>query len=61
MEKYTIEISTEIGWVTYHTIMRPGQEKATEVLSELQAKFTNAQFRIVKWSGEIILPSYKSN
>ncbi len=54
MEKYTIEINSPIGWITYHSIMRPGEEKAKEVLGELQTKFPEAQFRIVKWTGIII-------
>jgi hypothetical protein len=48
MDKYAIEIETAIGWVNYHTIMRPGEEKAKSVLKEIQAEFPGAKFRIVK-------------
>lgn len=54
MEKYSIEIETDAGWVNYHSILRPGEEKAKEVLAELQVKYPNANFRIVKWLGELI-------
>ena len=54
MEKYSIEIETRAGWVAYHQIMRPGMEKAQEVLKELQEKFPEANFRIVKWEGVAI-------
>lgn len=52
MEKYTIEVETSIGWIQYHSIMRPGKEKAESVLKELQDKFPKAKFRIVRWVGE---------
>ena len=54
MEKYTIEIKTKIGWIQYHSILRPGEEKAREVLKELSEKFPEAEFRIVKWTGKEI-------
>jgi hypothetical protein len=54
MEKYSIEIETHAGWVTYHFIMRPGEERARDVLKELQDKFPSANFRAVKWTGEVI-------
>lgn len=54
MEKYTIEIETEIGWVYYHSIMRPGEERARVILKELQEKFPAAKFRIVRWAGQEI-------
>jgi hypothetical protein len=52
MDKYTVEIKTSIGWTLYHSIMRPGEEKAREVLKELQEKFPEAEFRIVRWIGQ---------
>ena len=54
MEKFAIEIETEIGWVNYHYIMRPGQERAQTILAELKEKYPKANFRIVKWSGSAI-------
>ncbi len=54
MEKYSIEIETPAGWVNYHHILRPGEAKAREVLAELQAKYPEASFRIVKWLCESI-------
>jgi hypothetical protein len=53
-EKYAIEIETSIGWVQYHSIMRPGEERARVILQELQEKFPDAKFRIVKWMGQPI-------
>lgn len=52
MEKYSIEIETPAGWVTYHHIMRPGEERARDVFKELQEKHPDTRFRIVKWTGE---------
>jgi hypothetical protein len=54
MEKHAIEIKTVIGWVQYHGILRPGEERARSVLQELQEKFPEAEFRIVKWTGQEI-------
>ena len=54
MEKYTIEIKTEAGWVQYHSIMRAGEEKAREIIKELSEKFPTAKFRVVRWSGQEI-------
>ncbi len=54
MEKFNIEIETNIGWVSYHQIMRPGEERAREIMKELQEKFPDANFRIIKWSGLVI-------
>lgn len=54
MEKFAIEIETTIGWVNYHSIMRPGQERAQTILAELQEKFPDAKFRVVKWTGEVV-------
>ena len=51
MERFTIEIDTQIGWATYHSIMRPGEERARVVLKELQEEFPEATFRAVKWLG----------
>jgi len=53
MEKFSIEIETSAGWVNYHSILRPGQEKAREVCAELKNKFPTSHFRIVKWNGEV--------
>ncbi|HEY7089444.1 MAG TPA: hypothetical protein VH518_15205 [Tepidisphaeraceae bacterium] len=52
MEKFAIEIETAIGWVNYHVILRPGQERATAVLAELREKHPAARFRLVRWFGE---------
>lgn len=52
MEKFSIEIETAAGWITYHQIMRPGEDKVREVFKELQEKSPDANFRIVKWTGE---------
>jgi hypothetical protein len=52
MEKFAIEIETLVGWVNYHFIMRPGEQRAKEILKELQDKYPNAKFRVVKWIGE---------
>ncbi len=54
MEKYTIEIETSAGWIQYHSIMRPGQERAKIILKELQDKFPSSKFRIVVWEGKEI-------
>ncbi len=54
MEKFSIEIETKIGWVNYHNIMRPGEERAQSVLEELRDKFPEASFRIVKWTGSAV-------
>ena len=54
MEKFSIEIETPAGWVNYHTILRPGGEKAQSFLKELQEQMPNANLRIVRWLGEII-------
>ena len=54
MEKFSIEIETSVGWVNYHSILRPGREKAESVLKELQGQFPNANFRIVKWTGTVL-------
>lgn len=54
MEKFSIEIETSLGWVNYHSIMRPGEEKALSVLKELQDQYPTAKFRVVKWTGEAI-------
>jgi hypothetical protein len=54
MEKYTIEIETQIGWVHYHSIMRAGEERAQSILKELREKFPDAKFRIVRWEGKEI-------
>jgi len=52
MEKYIIEIETSIGWIQYHNIMRPGEERAKIILKELQEKFPEAKFRIIRWTGQ---------
>lgn len=52
MEKFAIEIETNIGWVQYHSIMRPGKDRAESVVQELREKFPAAKFRIIKWTGE---------
>jgi hypothetical protein len=52
VEKFAIEIETAIGWVNYHVILRPGQERATAVLAELREKHPAARFRLVRWFGE---------
>lgn len=54
MEKFAIEIETPIGWTQYHSIMRPGEERARVILAELRDKFPEGKFRIVKWSGEAL-------
>jgi hypothetical protein len=54
MEKYTIEIETSAGWIQYHSIMRPGEERSKIILQELQDKFPNSKFRIVAWEGKEI-------
>jgi hypothetical protein len=51
MEKFAIELETNIGWVTYHTILRPGEERARMVLQELVKKYPQAKFRIIQWVG----------
>jgi hypothetical protein len=52
MEKYSIEIETSLGWINYHMIMRPGLEKAMEVLAELSLQHPGSRLRIVRWTGE---------
>jgi len=54
MEKFTIEVQTNIGWITYHSILRQGQEKAVSIVEELRSKFPKATFRVVKWVGHAI-------
>ena len=54
MEKFTIEIETSAGWIMYHSLMRPGEAKAREVLQELQMQHPESKFRIVKWTGTVI-------
>ena len=54
MEKFAIEIETSIGWVNYHFIMRPGEERAKAILAELKEKHPTANFRVVKWTGEAL-------
>ncbi len=54
MEKFSIEIETSVGWVNYHSILRPGEEKAVSVLKELQDQFPKANFRVVKWTGAVL-------
>ncbi len=53
-EKYAIEIDTPAGWVIYHYIMRPGKERAMDILKELQEKYPNANFRVVRLIGKPI-------
>jgi len=54
MEKFAIEIETSVGWTNYHIIMRPGEERAKVILQELREKFPQANFRVVKWTGEVL-------
>ncbi len=54
MEKFNIEIETSAGWITYHAIMREGEERARNILVELRNQFPNSNFRIVKWNGIVI-------
>jgi len=51
MEKFTIEIETSAGWVMFHSIMRPGQERALTILKELREKYPQSNLRVVKWIG----------
>ena len=51
MEKFTIEIETSAGWVMFHSIMRPGQERAINILKELREKYPQSNLRVVKWIG----------
>jgi hypothetical protein len=51
MEKFTIEIETSVGWVMLHSIMRPGEERALNILKELCEKFPQSSLRAVKWIG----------
>jgi hypothetical protein len=54
MEKFTVEIETSSGWIVYHSIMRPGEERALATLKELQEQFPQSKFRIVKWIGTVL-------
>ena len=54
MEKFSVEIETDAGWVTFHSIMRPGLEKARSVLEELISQHPTAKFRLVRWTGEAV-------
>jgi hypothetical protein len=54
VEKFAIEIETVIGWVNYHIILRPGEERAMAVVSELREKHPQAKFRVVRWVGEAV-------
>jgi hypothetical protein len=54
MEKYTIEIETSAGWVLYHSILRPGKEKAASVLLELREQHPESTFRAIKWDGTVV-------
>lgn len=54
MERFAVEIKTSIGWVTYHSIMRPGEDRARVILAELREKYPNGEFRIVRWAGTIM-------
>ena len=51
MEKFTIEIETSAGWIMLHSIMRPGQERALNILKELREKYPQSRLRVVKWTG----------
>jgi hypothetical protein len=48
MERFTTEIESPIGWVTYHSIMRPGEERARSILDELHHSSRMARLRAVK-------------
>lgn len=54
MEKYAIEIKTNIGWVNYHQIMRSGKERVNTILKEIKEKFPKANFRIVERRGRVV-------
>jgi hypothetical protein len=54
MEKFTIEIETSAGWVMFHSIMRPGEERARAILKELREKYSQSKLRIVRWIGTSI-------
>jgi hypothetical protein len=51
MEKFTIEIETSAGWVMLHSIMRPGKDRALNILKELREKFPQSNLLVVKWTG----------
>jgi hypothetical protein len=51
MEKFTIEIETSAGWGMFHSIMRPGEERALNILKELREKYPQSNLRVVKWTG----------
>ena len=51
MEKFTIEIETSAGWITFHSIMRPGEDRARAILKELREKYPQSNLRVVKWIG----------
>ena len=51
MEKFTIEIETSAGWVMLHSIMRPGEDRALNILKELREKYPQSNLRVVKWIG----------
>jgi hypothetical protein len=54
MERYAIEIETSAGWVQYHLILRPGEERARFVIDEVREKFPASRFRLVKWTGTAV-------
>ncbi|MDR3642015.1 MAG: hypothetical protein P4L74_00100 [Candidatus Doudnabacteria bacterium] len=54
MEKFAIEIETSAGWINYHRIMRPGLPRAQKILKELRERHPQTNFRIVKWTGEVV-------
>lgn len=51
MEKFTIEIETSAGWVMFHSIMRPGLERALAIIKELREKYPQSNLRVVRWMG----------
>jgi len=51
MEKFTIEIETSAGWVMFHSIMRPSEDRALTILKELREKYSQSNLRVVKWIG----------
>ena len=51
MEKFTIEIETPAGWVMFHSIMRPGEDRALTILKELRENHPQSNLRVVKWMG----------
>jgi hypothetical protein len=51
MEKFTIEIESSAGWITFHSIMRPGEERALTILKDLREKHPQSNLRVVRWLG----------